>query len=34
MADYVCPACKKKDSEHSQKERMACWYILTNLGKN
>jgi len=23
MADDVCSACKKKDSEHSQKERMA-----------
>jgi len=25
---------QKKDSEHNQKERMACWYILMNLRKD
>jgi len=33
MAEDICSVCKRKDSEHSQKERMACWYILMNLGK-
>jgi len=24
MTDDVCPACKKKDTEHSQKEFLYC----------